>query len=395
MAHTTLVNVDIETAPKLASFIADLIEEQEEKHQYLDECKAMIEAAQTYELLSKFLEKSDLILSMENGQDAEGSFQAIVSILYTLQEEDKALSITNTTVEKLCSNNESKCALRLKILVTFFNLLTNVQFKLTVLRAIFKYAIDTNQTVLIGHFHGPVTRWVEEWNLSNTDKRMLYHSMSDILMRNGDESLALQFLIKYLNTFGKEECTKEAVQFATSAVINAIKSPAASFTDRSLLHQSLSKIAIKDSTLEPLVELLRIICAGDIDSLSSFQKSNGSLLSAHDISVDTILHSMKLMKLCLLAARATADHSRASELSYADIAEALEVNEDEVEVWVVDAISSELMEATMDQLRRVVVVSRCARVSFEADQWVSLQHKLSTWHSSMSSLLDLIQKHNA
>ena len=45
-------------------------------------------------------------------------------------------------------------------------------------------------------------------------------------------------------------------------------------------------------------------------------------------------------------------------LSYTKIAEELEIDVDEVEAWVVDAISNKLLEASMDQFQSQVQVYR-------------------------------------
>ena len=65
MAHATLVNVDIETAPKLALFISNAIG-GEEGSSYLEECRTLIADAKTSDLLQKYLEQSEVILRSEN-----------------------------------------------------------------------------------------------------------------------------------------------------------------------------------------------------------------------------------------------------------------------------------------------------------------------------------------
>jgi hypothetical protein len=72
MAHATLVNVDIETAPKLASFIAGAIG-GDEGNAYLTECQTLISNAQTCELLRNFLSKSENILSIDNHKGMQTS----------------------------------------------------------------------------------------------------------------------------------------------------------------------------------------------------------------------------------------------------------------------------------------------------------------------------------
>jgi hypothetical protein len=77
-------------------------------------------------------------------------------------------------------------------------------------------------------------------------------------------------------------------------------------------------------------------------------------MAKHSISSESVMHSLRLLKLCSLATRV--GQSRSGELSYDAIAAGLDVSVDDVEIWVVDAISSGLMTATIDQLKRVVIV---------------------------------------
>jgi hypothetical protein len=76
-----------------------------------------------------------------------------------------------------------------------------------------------------------------DWSLDVTQKRSLLHSMSEILSSDNQNSVALSFLIKYFKTFSGEPLPSEVEIVAQSAVVSAIKSPVASYADRSALLQ--------------------------------------------------------------------------------------------------------------------------------------------------------------
>lgn len=118
--------------------------------------------------------------------------------------------------------------------------------------------------------------------------------------------------------------------------------------------QAVSKHNVNNAELQGLITLLRIICEGDIAQYIAYEKSNGALMAKHAIANEAVMHSLRLLKLCNLATRV--DTARSGELSYDAIAAGLEVNVDDVEIWVVDAISNGLMTATIDQVKRIVVV---------------------------------------
>jgi translation initiation factor 3 subunit M len=224
-----------------------------------------------------------------------------------------------------------------------------------------QYSLATNQTKLIAHFHPAVLKWITQWNLSPSDQRDLYLLLSQVSQAEKSDSIAFEDLIKYFNTFSaaaapaSETFPPEAVTLATETILRSIQSSTISFSDRRALYTSLSKLTVADSTLLSLIELLRLLVTGDIAGFTAFRShpEKAALLAAHQVSSEHLLHSLKLLVLCNLAATASAS---GNALSYDAIAKALEVSEDEVELWVVDAISHRLLEASMDQLNRVVVV---------------------------------------
>lgn len=59
---------------------------------------------------------------------------------------------------------------------------------------------------------------------------------------------------------------------------------------------------------------------------------------------------------------------------------------EEVEQWVVRAIGAKLLEAKLDQVRRVVVVTRSTHRIFGKQQWQDLKHRLAVWSENIASV---------
>lgn len=94
-----------------------------------------------------------------------------------------------------------------------------------------------------------------------------------------------------------------------------------------------------------------------------------------------------MMTLCALGCEKT-------NLSYTEIAEALDVPMNDVEDWVVDAVGQNLLCAQMDQTINNVCVSQSAHRSFGPLQWKLLQEKLRNVRTKVSSVLDAVNKHS-
>jgi translation initiation factor 3 subunit M len=105
--------------------------------------------------------------------------------------------------------------------------------------------------------------------------------------------------------------------------------------------------------VKPLAELLRIICDGALTDFLAFQgaAANKAALTQHKLDAASLEHNVKLLALCALAAQAT-DKS----LTFGAIQTALQVQAEEVELWVIEAIGEKLLEASIDQITGTVTV---------------------------------------
>lgn len=131
--------------------------------------------------------------------------------------------------------------------------------------------------------------------------------------------------------------------------------------------------------------MLDIICTGKLEHFVDFETSNKPFLSNYDIDVTTIRYNIRLMTLCALGCDKT-------NLSFKEIATTLEVDEETVEEWVVDAVGQGLMLAQIDQAMSTVCVSRSAHRSFGPEQWKSLQEKLRGLRARVSTVVDAVKK---
>ncbi|KAJ1680399.1 hypothetical protein EV182_000053 [Spiromyces aspiralis] len=77
-------------------------------------------------------------------------------------------------------------------------------------------------------------------------------------------------------------------------------------------------------------------------------------------------------------------------ISFAEIAEATQVPKDEIEGVIIDTIQAGLIQARMDQLNELVVVTRSTYRVFGEDQWQYLNTTLQGWKQALTDLLPVI-----
>ncbi|KAK9272559.1 hypothetical protein L1049_002933 [Liquidambar formosana] len=93
---------------------------------------------------------------------------------------------------------------------------------------------------------------------------------------------------------------------------------------------------------------------------------------------------MRLMSLVDLS-------NECGQIPYALIEDTLRINDDEVELWVVKAITAKLIDCKMDQMNQIVIVSRCSERMFGQHQWQTLRTKLATWRGNIANVISTIQ----
>jgi hypothetical protein len=124
-AYSTIVNVSPETAQNLAEFICSLVaaKRTEAGRALYAELLTHISAGQTETLLLRLLDCTEDILTADREADAEGSFQALVPIMFTLADAASRDRVVKKAIQELTSSDSNKQKLRLQLLVSMFNLM--------------------------------------------------------------------------------------------------------------------------------------------------------------------------------------------------------------------------------------------------------------------------------
>lgn len=186
--------------------------------------------------------------------------------------------------------------------------------------------------------------------------------------------------MSFFSSLSQSEVDDEARAAAKQAAVGAICDPVTLFNEQRII-MSLPPVTALKSTDGEIYQLLEIFQQGKLEDFQSFQNSNPSALSNNNISEEDAIRNMRLLSLCSLAT----EHE---EIPYDAIAQTLQVEQSEVENWVISAVSSGLLSAKMDQLQHVVMVERCVVRRFGIEQWKILQERLNVWKKNVRTVLD-------
>lgn len=219
--------------------------------------------------------------------------------------------------------------------------------------AIYQYAKATNQLSKVSNFHERLNEWVASWSLTEEEQQTVYKTIAIIFQEQGSSKSALELTVQFLKALDGDLSAADAEAVVKPAVLYALSSPLNEFQQRSSLFEALGTLRLPAGFL-PLVGLLRVLCDGSVADYKRFveQADNRSVLAKHtEIDLDAIERKVKILTISSLAAEA-----QHKTLSYATISSALQVTVDEVEEWVVEAISEGVVVASIDQVAATVFV---------------------------------------
>ncbi|CAH8259006.1 unnamed protein product [Arabidopsis lyrata] len=338
------------------------------------------------ELSTLMVTSAELVSSKISEKDLECTYTIICSIVKKVESPEDVLAIVKAIASEVAQQPSDKASLRLKILFNLYNLVDHPYARFQVYMKALTLAVDGKVTEYIVSSFKKIDNFLKEWNIDIKDQRELFLAIANVLKEN--KSLvneSLKFLTKYLATFSNEDTQvlDEAKEEAVRAVIEFVK--ASTIFQCDLLDLPAVAQLEKDAKYAPVYQLLKIFLTQRLNAYTEFQNANPEFLQSYGLADEDCVSKMRLLSLVDLAS------DESGKIPYASIKDALQVNEEDVELWIVKAITAKLIDCKMDQMNQVVIVSRSSEREFGTKQWQSLRTKLATWKDNISNIITTIE----
>eukprot|EP01064_Diplonema_japonicum_P018251 TRINITY_DN26933_c0_g1_i1.p1 TRINITY_DN26933_c0_g1~~TRINITY_DN26933_c0_g1_i1.p1 ORF type:complete len:344 (+),score=94.15 TRINITY_DN26933_c0_g1_i1:94-1125(+) len=207
---------------------------------------------------------------------------------------------------------------------------------------------------------------------------------------NGAEAQAV--LLEFLSLFEEGATGKEFAleELAAKAVLGHFKhamlmgqQPTSwEFDTICNLHPVRSLRASKNKQFCLLYSLLRdIFAAGKCSEYMSFYAENKSLIEeTWGLDSAILMNRVRILALCTLC-------TENATVSYNSIAQGLCVEPKEVERYLIDAMSLNLLSGKIDSMAGVVHVKAAHYPLLETSHWSTLRHNLLAWYTQVSKLV--------
>lgn len=358
----TLNGVDSESADSFEKYTSSLIEKEDD--------------SESANKLFKAIAEKSVDLKKSQEKDFEPAYNLALHILTLAPNFDEVFGVF---LDNLISNPPEVTHgswLVLSILTNSFNILSKKStWKFKIFNYIIEFAEKTGNSHLLASQISQVSTWAEEWEgLTLDQKKQLFLTAAKIL-ESTDKKASSEFILKAVALSDKPD------ENTNTLVRNALESELVYDFDPILALSAVQALG-KNS---PLLILLKTVYEGDLAGLKANNGAN--LASEAGVDFESIEQKTRVAALAAVASKASS-----RTLGYNEIASAIDVEEDEVETWVINAIRAGLVEGRLSQLDQKFDIHRASPIgSFGIEEWKQIQNKLDVWKSSLRDILQVVQ----
>lgn len=322
-----------------------------------------------------------------DGAAMDGCFQVLLAQLKMAGMEDAAVK----AVAEGVGSGDGAADLRLKCVALLYNLVGEERgaLRCAVLRVVVEVAAKAGLVAKIVETVLPnVDRFLKQWGVGVEEKREMYRVCCDALVSADLADHAFSFNCKRLELYnGAGEAELDGVRdAAVAAIVDAVRLPNLYRFDTLLELSAVKRLDVGgDQEMKLLFELLNIFVKDDLDVFMAFVEKNASLLEKRGIEKGVAVDKMRLLTFA-------SQGIDSQDLSYEAIASALHVELDDVEGWIIRAISSGLVDAKINQIKSSVAVYRSTQRMFTREEWQPLSERINIWKANIGELLEQLRE---
>ncbi|KAI1638569.1 hypothetical protein F4809DRAFT_649196 [Biscogniauxia mediterranea] len=368
---------------------AELAQEMADFVNVGEEVKPLIEKEQNDDVLKKIIVASTALHSIP-----EKEFTAAYNLLvYLVLQSEKAEvllpRVCDNLMKPVTSSPVNGPGLALNALTNIFNMLQpDNELRYNVFMAILGFLKHHGMFENLKRYLPSLDAWLKDWDVDDDAKRKLYETVAEAATDSGDEEISYEFILKALRTFDEEQTKSEDAQrFSLRALKSALLSPTHYDFQDLLAVPAVQAL----SDLNPVYfELLSIFAEKDLEDYNDFREEHEGFIEKEHLDHEKLQKKMRLLTFTSLAARTTT-----REIPYDEIAKALQIPSEEVEMWTIDVVRAGLVEGRLSQLKKVFLVHRTTYRVFGEKQWRELGDRVDGWRATLRNVITALRREQA
>ena len=315
--------------------------------------------------LQKIISVCHVAFTDTSEADVEGILNGIVSML-ALCSGDRTEALILAFCEKLSKAPSHEMALVcLKVLWSLFQSLAEASgTRFEVYYYLVGIAGRTHQLGTVYKDMAATTKMFAKAPLTTEQRQRLYRLLHEVLLANQRPDQAGKVMVDLLGTYTTENAS-QAKEEAQRCIVASLADPSTFLYDHLL---NLKPVKFLEDQL--IHDLLKVFVFEKLEVYNKFYETNKAFVEGLGLKHEDNVRKMKLLSFMQLA-------ENRSEISFEEIQHSIQIEEDEVEEFLIDVIKTNLVRAKIAQGENMVHVSSTMHRTFGTDDWQQL-HKLLT-----------------
>jgi len=324
--------------------------------------------------LDKIISVCETCFTVATESQIEGILNGIVSML-ALVSGDRRESLILSFCEKLSKAPTNSLGLVcLKVLWSLFmSLEDNSSMRFSVYYYLVGVAGRTHQLDTVYKDMTDTKNMFTKAPPTSEQMQKLYRLLHEMLLLNGKSDDAGRVMIELLGTYTTENAS-QAREEAQRCIIASLADP-----NTFLLDHLLQLKPVKFLEGELIHQLLTIFVGEKLEAYVAFYQKHQEFVNGLGLKHEDNLRKIKLLSFMQMA-------ENRSEITFKEIQEAMQLNENEVEEFLIEVIKTRLVRAKISQGDSVVYVSSTMHRTFGRADWQQLHSLLTGWKTNLNSV---------
>jgi len=323
--------------------------------------------------LKKIIEVCDTCFTVATESEVEGILNGIVSMsLVTVESRDGLILSFCEKLSKAPTNQ-----LGLVCLKVLWSLFMSLEDNSTMRFHVYYYLVGVaGRTQMLNTVYKDMALTKNMFNKappSSEQMQQLYRLLHEMLLLNGKSDDAGRVMIELLGTYTTENAS-QAKEEAQRCIIASLADP-----NTFLLDHILQLKPVKFLEGQLIHQLLTIFVGEQLEAYQKFYQNNKDFVNGLGLKHEDNLRKMRLLSFMQMA-------ENRSEISFSEIRQAMQLNENEVEEFLIDVIKTRLVRAKISQGDGVVYVSSTMHRTFGPGDWQQLHSLLLGWKTNLNSV---------
>ncbi|KAF9782189.1 hypothetical protein BJ322DRAFT_1111072 [Thelephora terrestris] len=313
-------------------------------------------------------------------KEVEGFFNLLFAHLFSLFPIDsEEIRVHVDNLLKVISSSKGPFPTQYRLLSSLFNAIPrNSALRLTVYETLIRQASSHDKVELLQITPESIEKWTSEWAITPEQKFGFLRLLAEVFEKAGQLTTSYHYLLTSLRNLPPN--SPHAEPSAIQAISTSLKLPSVFDFDALFKIDAITKLQGHE-----LFSLLTVFLSGGLEDYRKWESEHPTSIEQYGLDKAQLERKIRLLTLASLGFQ-----NIGKDVPYATLASALQVDQSEIERWVIDVIRAGLVSGKLSQSSRVFHITRSTSRALERDQWVALEQRLVAWQAGLASVLAVV-----